>query len=129
MASVPHTLPALRAARSRSATMAFARRHALFLGLFGVGAALRAITTAAYSPALLINDSEGFLSIADHLVPDEFRPAGYSLLIWALPDHLSLVVALQHLMGLGAGVVIYVLLNRLGVPRWGSALAAAPVLL
>ena len=36
---------------------------------------------------------------------------------------------IQHLLGLGMAVAIYLLLLRRGVPRWLAALATAPVLL
>ena len=38
-------------------------------------------------------------------------------------------MAVQHLLGLATGLLIYLLLARRGLPRWGAALAAAPVLL
>ncbi len=43
--------------------------------------------------------------------------------------NLDTVTTLQHLLGLAIAVVLYLLLVRRGVPRWLSALAAAPVLL
>jgi Dolichyl-phosphate-mannose-protein mannosyltransferase len=122
-------LRALRASPGLAASRAFARRHALFLGLLGVGAGLRIVTSLAYRPALIIYDSQGFLYIADNFRPDEARPIGYSALLKLLPDDLAVAAATQHLMGLAIGVLLYVLLLRLGVPRWGAALAAAPVLL
>ena len=40
-----------------------------------------------------------------------------------------MVAAVQHLLGLGMAVALYVLLLRRGSPRWLAALATAPVLL
>jgi hypothetical protein len=56
---------------------------------------------------------------------------GYSLFLYGLgPFHsLTLVTGLQHLMGLGVAVMIYVLLRRSGVgERWATA-ATFPVCL
>jgi dolichyl-phosphate-mannose-protein mannosyltransferase len=129
MASLPQTLTRPQPARLRLAGWDFARRHALFLSIAGVGAVLRGLATVAYYPALIIYDSQGFLYIADNFRPDEVRPIGYSAFLALLPDNLSFMAATQHALGIAIGVLIYVLLCRLGVPRWGSALAAAPVLL
>ncbi len=111
--------------------LAFGRRHALFLGLLACGAALRLEVALAYKPALIIDDSQGFLANADHLRPDELHPMGYAVFLWLLDvSHgLARVALAQHVIGLVIGLLIYVLLQRLGVRRWASALAAAPVLL
>ena len=109
----------------------FVRRHAFFGILLGVGAGLRVIVALAYQPALVFWDSQTYLAQADHLSPYALRPLGYPLFLNLLPVHawLAVVPLAHHLMGLGMGVIIYVLLQRLTVPRWGAALAAAPVLL
>ncbi|GAA2605203.1 phospholipid carrier-dependent glycosyltransferase [Actinomadura fulvescens] len=105
--------------------------HRPFLVVLGIGAALRMITMAGYPPALWFNDSFDYVRIALDPFPHPIRPAGYGIFLWLLrPFHsLTLVMALQHLMGLGIGVMIYVLLRRYGLPGWGATLAAAPVLL
>ncbi len=109
----------------------FVRRHAFFGVLLGIGAGLRVIVSLAYQPALVFWDSAGYMQQASHLRPDALRPFGYPLFLHLLPFHswLGVVPLVHHLMGLGMGVIIYVLLQRLSVPRWGAALAAAPVLL
>ena len=43
--------------------------------------------------------------------------------------NLDEIAALQHLLGLAMAITLYAVLLRRGVPRWLSALAAAPVLL
>ncbi len=109
----------------------FVRRHAFFGVLLGVGTALRALTMLAYQPALVFWDSAGYIQQAHHLTPFAIRPFGYPLFLSVLPIHdwLGIVPLIQHLMGLGMGLMIYLLLQRLSVPRWLAALAAAPVLL
>ncbi|MFG2007360.1 phospholipid carrier-dependent glycosyltransferase [Spirillospora sp. NPDC048911] len=107
------------------------RGHRLFLTLLGLGAALRVVTMAGFPPTLWFNDSYDYVRIALGPFPHPIRPAGYGIFLWLLkPFHsLTLVMALQHLMGLGIGVAIYTLLSRYGLPAWGATLAAAPVLL
>jgi hypothetical protein len=105
--------------------------HWLFTALLAIGALLRLGAFLAYRPAILYPDSVAYLQNSRHLVPDLTRPLGYPVLLAILPLHhdLALVPALQHLMGLGMAVLLYALLLRFGVPRWGAALATAPLLL
>jgi hypothetical protein len=111
--------------------LAGARAHAPFLVLLVAGAVLRIVTSLAYRPALVFYDSTTYLREAADLVPGGSRPLGYPLFLRALPieGELALVPAVQHLMGLGIAVILYVLLLRLGVGRRLAALAAVPVLL
>jgi hypothetical protein len=108
------------------------RRHWPFLVVLALAAALRVAAWLAVQPAWwIIGDSIGYLDDAMRLQPNRWRPSGYSLLLlWPLqPAHqLALVTAVQHLMGLGVGVLLYVTLLRLGLPRWAAALAAVPAL-
>lgn len=90
------------------------------------GLVLRALTLAAYHPALLYTDSLKYLygawSGAD--------PLGYAVIlkfILAVGD-LGTVAVIQHLLGLAMAVTLYAVLVRRGVPRWLGALAMAPVL-
>lgn len=109
----------------------FVRRHALFLGLFVAGAALRVVAWLAYTPGFVYYDSVRYLNNADHLRPDVIRPLGYPLFLRLLPTRhgLEVIPAVQHLMGLAIAVLIYALVARLGARRWVAALAAAPILL
>jgi hypothetical protein len=105
--------------------------HWLFTALLAVGALLRLVAFLAYRPALMYPDSVAYLQNSRALHPYLTRPLGYPFLLWLLPLHhdLALVPALQHLMGLGMALLVYVLLGRFGVPRWVAALACAPLLL
>jgi hypothetical protein len=106
---------------------ALARQHWLFTVLLTAGLVLRVLTQIAYRPALLYIDSTKYLLNA---YPGD-DPPGYQLAlkpVLALGS-LDLVAVIQHLLGLGMAVAIYLLLLRRGVPRWLAALATAPVLL
>jgi 4-amino-4-deoxy-L-arabinose transferase-like glycosyltransferase len=116
----------------RAAIGAAARPHLIFLLLLAGGVVLRCVTSLAYRPAIFgIADSNWYLAVSQHLEPSGLRPVGYSAFLRLLPldGRLALVPAVQHLVGLGCGVLVYALLLRLGVRRWLAALAAAPVLL
>src|SRR5690348_13296372 len=80
-------------------------------------------------------DSASYLATGLRLIPDPGRVGGYGFLLWALkPLHgpglhsLALVAALQHVMGLAMGVLIYLLARRYGLPAWVATLATIPVL-
>ena len=107
------------------------RTHRVFAGLLAAGVALRVVTFFAYRPALLYQDSVWYLGNAAHLVPMDRKPAGYPAFLWLLgaTDHLAIAPLANHLMAIGTAVLLYALLLRLGVPRWGAALATAPFLL
>jgi hypothetical protein len=108
-----------------------ARTHRLFTLVLTLGAAGRVLTMLAYRPALLYIDSWNYLANRITLYPGGSQPIGYPLFLKLLfaVGHLELVVAVQHLLGLGMGVCVYALLRRHRVPRPLAALAAAPILL
>jgi hypothetical protein len=110
---------------------ALARRHLLLAGALGLGVVLRAVVMAGFAPAALFKlDTYDYLWDAAHLQPNPVNPSGYALFLWLLrPFHsLLLIAGLQHLLGLGIAVMIYVVLRRWGVPGWVAVLATAPVL-
>ncbi|TDC55981.1 hypothetical protein E1281_09650 [Actinomadura sp. KC345] len=109
-----------------------ARRHPTFSVIIATAALLRVIAMLGYQPVMFFNDSFDYLHVATDPYPHPLRPDGYAFLLLLLkPFHsFALVAAVQHLMGLSMGVMIYALLRRrCGLPGWGAALAAAPVLL
>ncbi len=124
--------PAQRAPRRRERWI---RRHAAFGVVVTAAAALRIVVQLAYLPALFTPDSSGYLAYAARLLhgvlaPDGARVSIYSAVlvpfVWA--HDLVAVVALQHVLGLASGVVVYALLLARGSRRVLAVLASVPVL-
>jgi hypothetical protein len=110
----------------------FLSRNWIFGLVLTAGLALRVITMVGVPPAIwFAGDSITYVNTALTHVPSISRQSGYSLYLLLLePLHsFAVVTALQHVMGLAMGVMIYALLRKHGLPRWGAALASAPVLL
>lgn len=105
--------------------------HRWFLLVLGAGTALRVVAMLGYRPALWFPDSYTYVVTALTPRPDLVRPAGYSLFLLLLePFHdFALVVAVQHLMGLAVGVLVYLTARRLRAPAWAATLASVPSLL
>ena len=127
-AAAPGGAPAgtpAQAGSSRVATLL--RRHWLIGLLLLAGLVLRVLAEAAYQPALIYVDTLKYLYSAS----PGADPMGYMIILRGiLPvGNLSVVAAIQHLLGLGLGLALYLLLLRQAAPRWLAALAAAPVLL
>ncbi len=103
-----------------------------FIAALAAGAGLRLLAMLGYPGALWFSgDSYVYLGAALRPRPDLSKATGYSLFLRALePFHsLTLVVGVQHLMGLGVAVMIYLLLRRSGVPPRWATVATLPVLL
>ena len=114
---------ARRAGRGAGALL---RRHWLLAVLLAAGLILRILAQAAYRPALIFSDSIRYLQRSGGN-----DPLGYRVLLKPvlLVGNLDMVAAVQHLLGLGMAVALYILLLRRGAPRPLAALATAPVLL
>jgi hypothetical protein len=93
-------------------------------------ALLRLIVMLGYPPAMFFNDSYNYMEDAVTKTPDVVRSDGYPLFLSVLlPFHsLTVVTALQALMGLAMGIGIYAVLRRRGLPWWGATIPALPVL-
>jgi hypothetical protein len=104
--------------------------HRPFCLLLIAAALLRIVVMLGYPPAMFFNDSYNYMTDAWTKSPDAVRSDGYPLFLYLLlPFHsLNLVTGLQALMGLGMGVGIYAVLRRRGLPWWGAAIPALPVL-
>ena len=109
-----------------------AGENKLFSWALAAGALLRLITILGYPGALwFYGDSFVYLGASLRPQPNLSKATGYSFFLRALlPFHsLTLVVTIQHLMGLAVAVMIYVLLRRNGVSKLWSTVAALPQLL
>jgi len=110
------------------------RKHWVLALLIAAGLMLRVVTQLAYQPALLFIDSKKYLFGTDFSAGawGSFDPIGYTLLVLKpvlMFGNLGFVALLQHVLGLGMAVALYVVMLRRGVTRWLAALAVAPVLL
>jgi hypothetical protein len=113
-------------AARRHAVLAALRRHWLAVALLAAGTVFRVLVSLAYRPALFFVDSVRYLYNAEGMDPVGYKGPLRAILFVANFDAVAVV---QHLLGLGMAVVIYLVLLRRGVPRWLAALAIAPVLL
>jgi len=110
---------------------AAARRQWLFGVALAAAVVLRVLVMLAFRPVMWFGgDSASYLATGLRLIPDPSRVGGYGLFLWLLrPLHsLALVAAVQHLMGLATGVLVYLLARRHRLPAWAATLAAVPVL-
>jgi hypothetical protein len=107
------------------------RGHRVMVILAGLSLIPRILASLGFRPALLTADSFLYMSNAATNTPGNIRPSGYAALLdlaKILPHPLVAVAAAQHLMGIAVAVIVYALLRSRGLPGWGAALAAAPVL-
>ena len=104
--------------------------HWQFAIVAAVAVVVRIVVVLGYPPILWFNDSYDYLYDAVTHIPDEVRPNGYPFLLsLLLPLHSAYPIALlQAAMGVIIGVAIYALLRHRGLPWWGAALPALPVL-
>lgn len=116
---------------------AVAARHRAFAITLGLGLAVHALAYIAFFPALFFPDSYTYLSLAwfpqpDFVGFDYSRPSGYPIFLWAIEPltghHSSRVALIQQVIAIGAGVLVYVVLDRLGTRRWIAVAASALVL-
>ncbi|GAA0982747.1 hypothetical protein GCM10009555_053170 [Acrocarpospora macrocephala] len=107
-------------------------RHRLFIAVLVAAATLRVITMLGFPPAQLYwYDSFTYLDTAHNLRPSAtFHPVGYPLFLRLLaPFHsVTVVAAIQHVLGLATGLIIYLSLRRHRLPAWAATLAAVPLL-
>ncbi|WP_199537320.1 hypothetical protein, partial [Spongiactinospora gelatinilytica] len=119
-------------ARSWRSALSGLSRHRIFICVLAAAVALRVLVMLGYNTAQLYwYDSFSYLDTAVHMRPQgAFHPAGYSWFLWLLRPFQSVevIAGVQHAMGLGIGVMTYLLLRRWSLPGWGASLAAVPVL-
>lgn len=96
-----------------------------------VAVLLRAAAMLGYQRAFWYGDSLDYVTNALQVFPGTVKPLGYSIFLRVLlPFHSSvLVAAIQHVMGLGIGILIYGLLRRWQVRPMLAVAAALPIFL
>jgi hypothetical protein len=112
------------------------RPHLPLIVLVAAGVALRLLLIVEYRPAVLSNpDSARFLHFAHRpggLFEDHFGPSGYAAFLRAsrfVWDRFEATIVLQHLFGIGAALLLYAAVRRVGAPRWAALVPAAVGLL
>ncbi|MGI8572056.1 MAG: phospholipid carrier-dependent glycosyltransferase [Solirubrobacteraceae bacterium] len=112
---------------------AILRGHAPLVAVMAVGAAVRVLTQIAYGPALYYYDSFAYLAQANGgLFTNAAEPAGYPVAIRIFrrgTSDLGLLTGAQHLAGLAAGMLVYVVVLRLTGRKSLGVLGAAVVVL
>jgi hypothetical protein len=96
-----------------------------------VAVLLRSAVMLGYQRAFWYGDSPAYVSHALEVFPGTIKPLGYSIFLRILlPFHSSvLAAAIQHIMGVGIGILVYVLLRRWQVRPMLATAAALPVFL
>lgn len=111
---------------------AAARGHRALLAVLAVAALVRVATAVTYAPALMWADSWQYLfgtSLPGGFAPD--KPNGYMVFLafMGTGQHLAWVTAVQHVLGLAGGVLVFILLRRLECGRALATLATAVIVL
>jgi hypothetical protein len=106
-------------------------RHRAFSIAVAIAVVPRVVVMLGFQPAILFKlDTYDYLWDAAHLIPNLSNPGGYSLFLVLLePFHsLTLIAAVQHVLGLVLAGLVYAVLRRWGVRESLATLAALPVL-
>jgi hypothetical protein len=111
------------------------RGHRAFAIVLALGLVVHALAWVAFHPALFFPDSYPYMGLgwaSNGFVDLRFdRPSGYPILLWMLEPLTGKssagVVAIQQLMVVAVGVLMYVALVRLNARRWLAVLVAALV--
>lgn len=116
---------------------AFERQHpelACLGALLILGIAARFYVSFAWRPAFTGYSDSGiyFQGAYQDIWADPIRTAGYGMFLavlhWISP-HLLLVSVVQHLLGLCAGVLLFLTVRRIGGPPWLGLVPAAVIVL
>jgi hypothetical protein len=99
---------------------------------FALGLALRVYASVSVWPAdLAMHDTAGYVRGAHYgLAQAPLEPSGYSIflrVLHAFSTRLGSVIAVQHLLGLAAGALLYLAVRRLGAPLWIALAGAAAI--
>jgi hypothetical protein len=118
-----------------SARAAAARVPLALWVVLGIALVTRIVLVLSYRPAILaFSDSAPYLGMAGEwgLFTDPARPIGYPLFLraaHAISADVDFTIALQHLLGIATGLILYAAVRRLRAPVWVAVIAAAAVLL
>ncbi len=109
-------------------------KYGPFLILLTLGLFVRVALMFLYYPAVILSfDSPRYARVwPQEFFSDFWMPAGYPLLLHLLHGvtrQLWFSIAIQHLLGLAAGVILYLTMSRLVRQRWIACLPAAVVFL
>lgn len=104
------------------------------LVLLGLGLLLRVISIIGYFPGIMFwFDSIRYARIEPRdLFGDFWMPAGYPIfltLLRGVTRQIWFTIAVQHMMGLGAGMMLFLSTRRLGAPDWIASIPAVVVFL
>lgn len=105
------------------------------IAVLAAGAVMRLLFLAAWRPAFFgFPDSVTYVGLAmEKLWVDPTREVGYPLFLRELhaifPNHLTWVIALQHLFGLASALLVFLAVRRSGGPPWLGLLPAALIAL
>jgi Dolichyl-phosphate-mannose-protein mannosyltransferase len=135
VAPVTRTRPRAMLQRARAAAAA----HRPIVALFAVGVVLRILVMTLYSSVVLIyygGDSTRYLRLPftgyHSLFSDPNAPAIYPAFLdgarW-IDRNIVFTIALQHLMGIGTAVLVFLTVRRIGASLWFAMAPAAVVLL
>lgn len=107
---------------------------AVLAAVLFAGALLRLLLVLGWQPGLMgWPDAASYIDVSQsELFGNELRPAGYPIFLRALHElapSLTLVVVLQHLLGLATAVLLYLAVARAGAPPALGLIPAAVVAL
>ncbi|MDA8367209.1 MAG: phospholipid carrier-dependent glycosyltransferase [Actinomycetota bacterium] len=107
------------------------RTHRVFAVVLAIAVIARVVTWFAYGSSLLYPDSINYLQQSQVLHPEAWHPLGYPFFVAAFGwvHNIGIYAVLNHLLGLGTGILLYATLLRLGVRPWLAAIGTAPALL
>ncbi|MUN36569.1 hypothetical protein [Actinomadura litoris] len=94
--------------------------HLPFACVLAVAVWIRVVAVKGYPAPMWFGDSPGYLRAAIDLRPGETRPSGYPLTLWLIkPFHsFTVMVSVQHAIGVLTGVLVYVLVWRAARAAW-----------
>jgi len=103
------------------------------LVIVGLGVLVRVGLMIMYFPAVMLSvDSPRYARIGMPMFGDFWMPAGYPFLLRglrAISAEMWFTIAVQHLIGLGTGIILYLAVRRLGAARWVACIPAGFALL